>query len=171
MQTVAAETHSGPKRRRPPRESLALTPLEFRLLNEFQKGLPEGPTPFAAMAAQLGASEETVLATLRSLKERGAISRVGPVFRPARLGASTLAALAVPAERLEAVAALVSGFDEVNHNYQREHRLNLWFVVTARNGDRLAEVLAEIEQRTGLPVLNLPMVRDYHLDLGFSLWC
>lgn len=72
---------------------------------------------------------------------------------------------------METKAALVSGFAEVNHNYEREHRLNLWFVVTAESRARVSAVLAEIEHRSGLPVLDLPMLESYFLDLGFELPC
>jgi DNA-binding Lrp family transcriptional regulator len=91
------------------------------------------------------------------------------VLRPHRIGASTLAALAVAPERLDAVAALVSEYPEVNHNYQREHRYNLWFVVTAADRARLDAVLGDIGRRSGLKVLDLPMLEDYFIDLGFRL--
>jgi hypothetical protein len=77
--------------------------------------------------------------------------------------------MAVPDGRLVEVAALVSGYDEVNHNYEREHRLNLWFVVTAANRVRIEQVLAEIGARTGLTVLDLPLLEAFRLDLGFRL--
>lgn len=74
------------------------------------------------MAQDLKVSEAQVLQTLQSLLDRGAISRVGGVFAPGG-GAALLAAMAVPAERLESVAALVSACPGVNHNYQRERSL------------------------------------------------
>jgi hypothetical protein len=64
----------------------------------------------------------------------------------------------------------VSGFSEVNHNYQREHVWNLWFVVTAPDAARVGQVLAEIEAATGLEVLDLPLERSFYIDLGFPLW-
>ncbi len=146
-----------------------LDPLEKRLLNDFQHDLPLVSRPFAAMAEQLGCREEEVIAMLQSLRERGFVSRVGAVFRANTIGASTLAAMAVPEDELEAVAELVNGYREVNHNYQREHRFNLWFVVTAGNDAALQRVLDDIEQRSGHPVLRLPMLADYHIDLGFEL--
>jgi hypothetical protein len=88
---------------------------------------------------------------------------------PHRAGWSTLAAMQVPVEMLPAVAEFVSGFEEVNHNYEREHRLNLWFVVTASSAQRVEQVLREIEYRTGLAVIDLPLVEAFRLDLGFPL--
>jgi len=91
------------------------------------------------------------------------------VFRPNTVGASTLAAMAVPAPELETVAAVISAFPQVNHNYEREHRFNLWFVVTAETQLALQDTLAEIQERTGYAVLSLPLLRDYHIDLGFRM--
>lgn len=146
-----------------------LDTLEQALLNDFQQGLPLSPTPFAEMAARLGVNEAEVLEALQRLQTSGAVSRVGPVFRTHSVGASTLAAMAVPEERLEEVAAFVNGFEEVNHNYEREHALNLWFVATAPDQQHLDQVLRSIEQQTGLAVIALPMIEDYHIDLGFAL--
>jgi DNA-binding Lrp family transcriptional regulator len=143
--------------------------LQQRLLNDYQQGLPLSPTPFAEIAAQLGVCEQEVIDNLEQLQQRGAISRVGPVFRTHSIGASTLAAMSVPPAQLETVAALVNGFAEVNHNYEREHELNLWFVATAPDEEHLAQTLQRIERQCGHEVLALPMLEDYHIDLGFEL--
>lgn len=148
---------------------LRLSHREFALLNEYQQRFPLSLTPFAQIAEARQMDEETVLATYRRWQESGLISRIGPVFAPNRVGCSTLAALAVPEARLEAVAAVVSSYAEVNHNYEREHDWNLWFVVTAPDRARLDAVLAEISKRTGLTPMSLPMHTPYHIDLGFDL--
>ena len=149
-------------------QSAELNELERRLLNEFQHDFPLSPTPYADMAQSLGVREDEVMAALARLKARGAVSRVGAVVRPNTVGASTLAAMSVPPAEIERVAALVSGFPEVNHNYEREHALNLWFVASAPEADRLRAVLDDIAARTGYEVLAFPLVEDYHIDLGFD---
>ena len=146
-----------------------MEPLTESLLNDFQHDFPLAPAPFAHIARRLNTSTATVLARLKELQRQGAVSRVGPVFRPNTIGASTLAAMQVPAAALEAVADIVNGFPEVNHNYEREHRYNLWFVVTAADRAALAHTLARIETHAGHAVLSLPLVRDYHIDLGFRM--
>ncbi|MGB5426741.1 MAG: Lrp/AsnC family transcriptional regulator, partial [Gammaproteobacteria bacterium] len=113
--------------------TLPLTALEKCLLNGYQRDFPLCASPFALIAGQQGVTEEAVIRTLESLQQRGLISRVGPVFAPQRAGASTLAALSVPDEELAQVADFVSRFEAVNHNYEREHHYNLWFVVTAED--------------------------------------
>ncbi len=142
---------------------------DLELLNRFQRDFPLTACPFRVIAERLGWSEAEVLAALRRLQDEGKVSRVGAVFAARRLGVSTLAALAVPPDRLEAVAGLVNEYPEVNHNYQRDHDFNLWFVLTAASALRLQAVLAEIEARTGLSVLNLPLLEEFHIDLGFDL--
>ena len=148
-----------------------LSALEKCLLNEYQRDFPLCTSPFALIADQQGVTEEEVIETLKSLQQRGLISRVGPVFAPQRAGASTLAALSVPGDELQRVADIVSNFEEVNHNYEREHGFNLWFVVTASDEAHVQRVLDAIEEETGLAVLNLPLERSYYIDLGFPLWC
>ena len=143
--------------------------LDRRLLNEFQQDFPLVARPYAAVAEALEIGEAEVLERLGRLSDKGAISRVGAVFRPHSVGGSTLAALAAPPEDLERVADLVSAYPEVNHNYQREHRLNLWFVVTAPSTEAVQAVLADISARTGLEVLDLPLLEHFHIDLGFDL--
>jgi DNA-binding Lrp family transcriptional regulator len=150
--------------------STALDTLDKRLLDDFQQDFPVCPRPYAAMAERVGSDEETVIARLANLEERGCLSRVGPVFRPGALGASTLAAMAVPADRLQAVADMVSAYVEVNHNYEREHEFNLWFVVTASDEQAVAAVLDDVGRRTGLAVMDLPLLEEFHIDLGFPLW-
>lgn len=144
--------------------------LEFELLNRFQRDFPLLPRPFAAIGEQLGVDEAAVIDKLRAMQARGWISRVGAVFRPNAVGASALAALSVPPVRLDEVADLVSAYPEINHNYEREHRFNLWFVATADSAMRLQSVLQEIEAISGCEtMLVLPMLEGYHIDLGFDL--
>ncbi len=146
-----------------------LNALEKHLLNDFQHELPLVSRPFLEIARKFGCSEDEIISTLKKLKEQQLISRVGAVFRANSIGASTLAAMAVPEDKLECIAEMISSYREVNHNYQREHYYNLWFVLTTENEQTLNSVLDDIEHRSGLAVMYLPMLEDYHIDLGFSL--
>ena len=143
--------------------------LSRRLIDRFQHGMPLCAEPYRAMADALECSEEDVLACLERLEHGGGLSRVGPVFEHSRAGASTLVALAVPLEHLDAVAARINSYPEVNHNYLREHRYNLWFVVTGPDRAHVDALLARIEAETGLAPLDLPMQAAYRIDLGFPI--
>jgi DNA-binding Lrp family transcriptional regulator len=143
--------------------------LERRLLNDFQHNLPLTSAPYADIAEQVGASEDEVISAIQKLTEDGVISRVGAVFTPNKIGVSTLAAIAVSEDKLQEIADMINEYAEVNHNYEREHDFNLWFVITAANDERLKEIINEVEQKCGTQVLNLPLVEDFHIDLGFDL--
>jgi DNA-binding Lrp family transcriptional regulator len=143
--------------------------IEQRLLNEYQHDFPLVKRPFLAIGDQLGIEEDEVIECLGNLSAQGAVSRVGPVFSPGCIGASTLAALAVPPEELDEMACWINALPEVNHNYEREHVYNLWFVVAAPDQAWLEAVLQKISQHSGHPMLILPLVERFHIDLGFDL--
>ncbi len=146
-----------------------LTPLHKRLLNDYQQDFPLSPTPYRDIAEQLGVGEDEVLQAFQTLAEQRMISRIGPVIAPNCIGNSTLVAMAVPEADLARVAEMVSNFAEINHNYERENRFNLWFVVVADDENHLQAVIADIEAKTGYPSMPLPMLADYFINLGFEL--
>ena len=146
-----------------------LTPLELRILDEFQRDLPLVSHPFAVMADTLGVSEEDLLDQLAKLRATGTMARVGATCRPNTVGASTLAALSVPEWRVEEVAQIVGAEPGVNHSYLREDEWNLWLVATAPDQAALEALLARLSEATGLRVLSLPLKRAFNVDLGFKL--
>lgn len=144
-------------------------PLQFTLLNQWQRGFPICREPFDILARSLRVGTAEVIGAYTRLRDGGALSRIGGVFGAGAGGASLLAAMAVPADRLREVAAQVSAHPGVNHNYERENRLNLWFVMTGRSAHEVEYGLCDLENATGLPLLRLPMERPYGVDLAFDL--
>jgi DNA-binding Lrp family transcriptional regulator len=143
--------------------------IDRKLINDLQGGFPIARRPFAEIAARVGLSEGDVIARLQRLLDQRILSRFGPLYDAERLGGGlTLAAMAVPRERFDEVAAMVNAFPEVAHNYERDHTLNMWFVVATERPERMAQVLAEIRQATGLSVLDLPKVEEFFLNLRLS---
>jgi len=154
--------------------TVTISQLQQDIINNNQKGFPLTRQPFNTIAQQLAhlnilTNEQAVFQAIAELNNQGVLSRVGPVFDHKKAGASTLAALAVPEKDLDKIAGIVNQFEQVNHNYGREHSYNLWFVVTASDMVALNSTLDNIELLTGLPVLVLPMEASYHIDLAFSI--
>lgn len=149
--------------------NVTMSSLDQQLINEYQKGLPVTSRPYLDMAKRLNVTEKEVIESLDRLSKAGVLSRVGPVFNHKKAGASVLAAMAVPEDQMQAIAEVVNAFDGVNHNYAREHEFNLWFVVTAPDHAQLDITISEIEQESGYPVMSLPMVKSYYIDLGFKI--
>ncbi|SUS05581.1 Protein NirG [uncultured Defluviicoccus sp.] len=142
--------------------------IDRHIINHLQGGFPVTEYPFSAAAAALGLSEATLIERIDRLLKEGVLSRFGPMFNADRLGgATTLAAMAVPAADFERIAAIVNGFAEVAHNYAREHALNMWFVIATETPGRIAGVIATIEVETGLKVYSMPKIEEFFVEARF----
>lgn len=141
----------------------------LELAESWQRDFPLCTLPFHAIGDAADMTGPEILELFGNLTDDGTLARIGATIRPNTVGASTLAAMAVPPDRLEDVAGLVNAEPSVNHNYQRTHRFNMWFVATASDQCEITSTLNSISSRTGLDVLNLPLERAYHIDLGFRL--
>ncbi|HAA41019.1 MAG TPA: AsnC family protein [Pseudomonas sp.] len=144
--------------------------LDRQLINRLQHGLPLVRQPWQQVAEELHCPASELLDRLHDLLEDGMLTRFGPMFDIERLGgAFTLAALAVPEARFDAVAEQLNALPQVAHNYRREHRWNMWFVLACATAQELADTLSRIEALTGLAVLNLPKEHTYHVGLYFPV--
>jgi DNA-binding Lrp family transcriptional regulator len=147
-----------------------LDPIDRRLIDELQGGFPICAEPYAEVAGRLGIGEEELLARLDGLLSRRVLTRFGPMYQIERIGgAFTLAALAVPEGRYEEVAAQVNALPQVAHNYRREHRLNMWFVLATETPAGVGEAIARIERTTGLSVRNFPKEREYFVEMKLAV--
>lgn len=146
-----------------------IDPRDARLIDRLHGGLPLTDHPFAAIGAELGIGEDEVIERLHRLLAQGVLTRFGPLYQIERAGGCfVLAAIEVPAERFDAVAALVNALPEVAHNYRREHALNMWFVVAAESPAQCDAALQRIGQTTGLKVYAFPKEREYHVELRLA---
>ena len=122
------------------------------------------------VVAKARSQSDTLLPRLQAMLSAGYLSRVGPMYRVEGFGGGLeLAAMAVPAERFEAVAELLNGIAEVAHNYERDHTLNMWFVFAAESPAAADAAVQQIESQTGLKVLRFPKLEEFYLDLRFRL--
>jgi DNA-binding Lrp family transcriptional regulator len=153
-----------------------LSRVERAVVNAFQGGFPVVERPFEPAAAALrergiDVTADELVATVRGLDERDVLSRFGALVNAEAIGGSaTLVAMHAPEARFDEVADLVNAHREVAHNYEREHpHLNMWFVVSVADPDRVESVLAEIEAETGQETYNLPKEREFHVGATFLL--
>jgi len=144
--------------------------LNRQFINRYQGGFPVEEQPFASVAADLATDPATLLSTIRELMDDGLLSRFGPLYDASSMGGSlTLAALSVPDDRFDEVANLVNEMPEVAHNYQREHALNMWFVIATETPELLQQTIDRIEQSANLPVYNFPKLQTFYLGLWLML--
>ncbi|MES0326853.1 MAG: Lrp/AsnC family transcriptional regulator, partial [Gammaproteobacteria bacterium] len=62
----------------------------------------------------------------------------------------------------------VNAFPEVAHNYQRDHEMNMWFVLATETQQELNNTLNAIEDTTGIPVYNMPKQKEFFVGLHFK---
>jgi siroheme decarboxylase len=140
--------------------------VDRRIIASLQGGLPLCHRPYAEAALGLGITEAELINRIGQLVEAGVLSRFGPLFNVEAMGGSyVLAAMAVPEDVFEAVTSMVNAHVEVAHNYEREHLLNMWFVVAAETAERAAAVIDEIALETGLDVYAMPKLDEYFVEL------
>lgn len=141
-------------------------PVDRAIVNALQADFPLCERPFAVAADRLGLAEDELIARIGRLLGDGTLTRFGPLFDAGRMGGGyALAAMAVAPQDVDRVAAIVNGFPEVAHNYLRDHRLNLWFVLATATPDAIDDAVERIEQATGLAVLAFPKEREYHVRM------
>lgn len=148
----------------------SLDRFDRRIINRLQDGFPISACPYREVAAELGTTEATLLARVEALLEKGVLTRFGPMYHAERLGgALTLAAMRIQPDDFERVAEQVNAFPEVAHNYQRDHDLNMWFVIATESPDQIDAVIRSIESSTGYPVYNMPKKEEFFVGLKFAV--
>ncbi len=146
----------------------ALDATDRLLINRLQDGIALTHAPFADLAAETGEPPEALTARLARLREIGAVIRFGPFLDAAALGgAFCLCAMAVPVTRFDEVMTLVNAHPEVAHNYERDNRLNMWFVLACERVGQITVTAARIGEETGLEVHLFPKEREFFI--GFRV--
>jgi siroheme decarboxylase len=144
--------------------------LDRAIVDRLQRGFPVCERPFRQAAQDLGTTEDALIMRIDRLLRKGTLTRFGPLFQIERMGgAFTLAAMTVPEDKFDDVAAMVNALPEVAHNYAREHALNMWFVLATDAPNGADDAVASIEARTGLPVLTFPKEREYFVGLDLKV--
>jgi DNA-binding Lrp family transcriptional regulator len=140
--------------------------IDKQIINHLQGGFPVCDSPYKVVAEQMGLSEDVLISRIKGLLDTGMLSRFGPLYHAEEMGgALTLAAVKAPEQQFDQIAEKINAFPEVAHNYQRNHELNMWFLISTDLPERLTEVIQEIEQQTGLPVYNMPKINEYFVGL------
>ena len=146
----------------------AIDATDRAILNALQEGFPLSPRPYDEAAEALGIGEVALIDRLARMRAAGVITRFGPFLDAQALGgAFCLCAMAVPAARFEAVLTKVNARAEVAHNYERDHRLNMWFVLATETPAGIGRGADEIAAETGLPVLRFPKEAEFFI--GFRV--
>jgi len=127
------------------KDACGVTDLD--LVRATQAGLPLVPQPYAAIAAQLGASEDEIMRRLNGMLADGRIRRIGAVPNHYALGyrANGMSVWDVDDDAMAELGPRVGALPFVSHCYRRPRRAG-WpynFFAMVHGRDR-AEVAAKV---------------------------
>jgi DNA-binding Lrp family transcriptional regulator len=130
--------------------------IDKKLLKSTQDGIPIVSEPFKQIARELALPEEEVLRRLDNLLKDGVIRRFGASIGHRAIGitANAMCTWNVPDEKVETVGAIMAGFPEVTHCYERprfpDWRYNLFTMIHAYSRDECEKIAREISIATGI---------------------
>jgi len=143
--------------------------LDKNIINTLQYDFPVCERPFAQLAETLNSSEDELISRVQSMLDSGLLTRFGPMYNAVNMGgALSLCAMKVPEDRFDEVTDHVNAFEQVAHNYQRDHEMNMWFVLATESQQDLENTLDAIENSTGIPVYNMPKEKEFFVGLHFK---
>jgi DNA-binding Lrp family transcriptional regulator len=110
---------------------IAMNEKRSNLLRVIQDGLPIEKEPFQSIASIIDLPQKEVMDIIKNLKKEKIIRQISPIYNTRALGYdSSLVAFNVLPEKIEEVVNFVNAHPGVSHNYERNHRFNLWFTLT-----------------------------------------
>jgi DNA-binding Lrp family transcriptional regulator len=144
----------------------SLDEINRKIINTLQHGFPICDHPFLEAAESLNITEAELLQRIKVMRENGILTRFGPLFNVEHMGgAFSLCAMEIPAEEFDRVTERVNALPQVAHNYQRDHALNMWFVLATETLEEKLKTIEEIEQQTGYRVFDMPKEKEYFVGL------
>ncbi len=143
--------------------------LDKNIINTLQYDFPVCDRPFAKLAETLNSTEDELINRVQAMLDSGLLTRFGPMYNAVNMGgALSLCAMKVPEDRFNEVTEQVNAFAEVAHNYQRDHEMNMWFVLATETQQELNNTLDAIKNTTGISVYNMPKEKEFFVGLHFK---
>ena len=148
----------------------SLDQLDKNIINALQHDFPVCDRPFARVAEMLDSNEDEIIHRVKHMLDDGLMTRFGPLYNAVNMGgALSLCAMVVPQDRYDEVTEQVNAFSQVAHNYQRDHEMNMWFVLATETEADINQTLSAIEDVTGIPVYNMPKQKEFFVGLHFKV--
>ncbi len=129
---------------------------DIKLLKFTQDGIQIVKEPFKQIANEVGITQDEALIRLENLIKEGVIRRFGASIGHRVIGitANAMCTWNVPEERVEEVGAIMAGFVQVTHCYERprypDWKYNLFTMIHAYSRDECEKIAREISLATGI---------------------
>ena len=132
------------------------TELDVAVIRALQGDMPVVSEPYAPAAAEVGISQDELLAQLESMRDRKALRRVAAILYHRRAGfsANGMGVWAVPEERIMEVAPLMASFRGISHCYQRptyeDWHYSVFTMAHGRSKEECDAILDSIAEESGI---------------------
>ncbi len=145
--------------------------VDRKILNIIQTRFPLVEMPFAEIGDEVELPEEEVIERIGELKGKNVVRQISAIFDTRRLGyKTTLVAMRLPADELDAAAQIINVHPGVSHNYARNGHFNLWFTVAVPPYEDLAETVEDMAKRTGAESYRLmPTIKFFKIGVNFDM--
>ena len=145
--------------------------VDRKILNIIQTRFPLVEMPFAEIGDEVELPEEEVIERIGELKSKNVVRQISAIFDTRRLGyKTTLVAMRLPADELDAAAQIINVHPGVSHNYARNGHFNLWFTVAVPPYEDLAETVEDMASRTGAESYRLmPTIKFFKIGVNFDM--
>lgn len=145
--------------------------LDKEILNEIQWTFPLVSQPYHEIAKKFGLFPEEVKEKLQHLKNTGILRQLSAIFDTRKLGyKSSLVAIEVESGKLECVAKQINQHPGVSHNYERDHKFNLWFTIAVPPGSNLKTELDKFSKLEGIKKIRmLPTIRLFKIGVKLDM--
>ena len=130
--------------------------LDVAIIRALQGDMPVIPEPYAPAAAEIGISQEQLLAHLETMRERKVLRRVAAILfhRRAGFSANGMGVWNVPEERIMEVAPLMASFRGISHCYQRptyeDWHYSVFTMAHGRSKEECDAILDSIAEESGI---------------------
>jgi len=149
----------------------SLKTFDKELLNEIQWRFPLVSEPYHELAKKFDVPVEKIMERLIHLKSQGVLRQLSAIFDTRKLGyKSSLVAMKVASDKLEAVAKQINRHPGVSHNYERNHLFNLWFTLAVPPGSNLKTEVGKLEKLSGIESTRmLPTIQMFKIGVKLDM--
>lgn len=132
-----------------------LTETDKAIVRALQHDLPLVPEPYAALAEELGMSEDELIAGIHRLMDMGCLKRISIALRHKNVGftINVMVVWDVDDDKVDEVGKRVAGYPAVTHCYRRNRDprfpYNLYTMIHARSDEEYDRIIADLTQIIG----------------------
>ena len=135
-------------------EGTGISELDKKIVRLLQGEFPLVSEPYKVLAAEIGISEEELLARVTALREEKKIRKIGAVLREVGFTSNCLCVWDVPDECMDETAARMAEHPRVSHCYERNRatgwHYNLYTMIHGYSREECEAIAAELSTATGI---------------------